>query len=64
MPYYLLTAIKMTTIKYLKIVSAALGGKRRCRFLSLRLRTKIHILLKVVIGPDLDLNKDEVGWWS
>ena len=37
-------------------------GKRRCRFLPFTFRgtNDSQFLLKVVIGPDLDLNKDEV----
>ena len=38
------------------------GGKRRCRFLTFVFKetNNSQFLLKVVIGPDLDLNKDEV----
>ena len=37
-------------------------GKRRCRFLPFTFRetNDSQFLLKVVMGPDLDLNKDEV----
>ena len=37
-------------------------GKRRCRFLTFVFKetNNSQFLLKVVIGPDLDLNKDEV----
>ena len=37
-------------------------GKRRCRFppFTFRETNDSQFLLKVVIGPDLDLNKDEV----
>ena len=37
-------------------------GKRRCRFLTFVFKetNNSQFLLKVVIGPDLDLNKNEV----
>ena len=37
-------------------------GKRRCRFLTFVFKetNNSQFLLNVVIGPDLDLNKDEV----
>lgn len=37
-------------------------GKRRCRFLTFAFKetNDSQFLLKVVMGPDLDLNKDEV----
>lgn len=35
-------------------------GKRRCRFLSFTFRetNNSQFLLKVIVGPDLDLNQD------
>ena len=61
MPYYLLEPpSKWTTIKYLKMFLRRGERERLCRSLPFTFRetNNSQFLLKVVMGPDLDLNQD------